>query len=190
MVKHIICYILILSCVITGYVLPIHGISKFSPQLSYPSGMLKNADTLGLLEAFEEHEEIRASLTQAVSGSISLADVTRATQYYYDYYNNGVEAYYGYDRGRIFTDDSLQVDKETATAIKNFEEFLPGARILMRMVEGRMCVVFSIVKNTTGKHEDYYQEDLIYTLFDLSDLELYGYDQIEENWYFKITPME
>jgi len=152
--------------------------------------MLKNADTLSLLEAFEEHEEIKASLTQAASGSISLADETRAANYYYDYYNNGAEAYYGYDEGRIFTDDSLQVDKETAAAIKNIKELLPGAYISMRIVEGGMCVLFSIVKNTSGNDGDYYQEDLIYALHDLSDLEPYGYDKIEDNWYFRVTGME
>lgn len=190
MIKRIICCVLSISCIVSGCLLPIPGKSELSPQSSYPPGMLMNADTIGLLEAFREHKEIRALLIQAASGSISLLDDTNVAFYAYDDCNDGTGAYYEHNKGAVLTDESLRVDKTTAEAIAKIEELLPGVSVRMLTVDDeRMCVFFSIVKNTTGKDGDYYQEDLTYTLHDLSDLEPYGYYKVEDNWYFKVAGM-
>lgn len=154
----------------------------------HPQGEKLHADTMGLMEAFTKHEDLRALFVQAASGSLPLADITEASQYSFD---DGTKAYYysdrkgGVIRGGI-TDDSLRVDEKSADAIREIEARLPGVHVrMLDFEEGVICVAFTIVKNTTGGDYDYYEEDLIYSPNATWDKN----DQIEEGWWFWSAPM-
>ena len=87
-------------CCVLCFCITLTGCTRISskdyiPLSTYLPGSKLYADTMGLLEAFTENEELRTLFEQAASGSIPLADLTKSDQYYYDYYMNGTKAYYG-----------------------------------------------------------------------------------------------
>jgi len=190
MKKTFICCVLCFCLALTGCSLRDIFPKEYIPLSTYIPGSKLYADTMGLLEAFTENEELRTLFEQAASGSMPLADHTKAIQYSYDYYRNGTNAYYGTSHEGVFTDESLRVDGKTADAINQIEELLPGVHVWMREVlDGKMCVVFSIVKNTTGEDDGYYDEQLFYSSEDLSEIEQYGNLKIGEGWWFFTVPM-
>lgn len=164
--------------------------NEYTPLSSRQPASKLYADTMGLLEAFTKHEELRALFEQAASGSISLADIKKADYYTYDYYNKGTDAYfYRNNEGKTITDDSMCVDKKTADAIHKLGDLLPGVSIRMRTIEGKLCVNFYIMKNTTGEDNGYYGEEIYYSSDDISSAEEVKLIKIGEDWWFVTLPM-
>jgi len=92
--------------------------------------------------------------------------------------------------------------EETAAVISRLRELFPGysdnyrLRVGRRVEGGMRSVEFTILlrhENFVGKvhhAEDQYTEFLIYSPNDLSDLEIYGYKKIDENWYSRFMHSE
>jgi len=91
--------------------------------------------------------------------------------------------------------------EDTAAKIGKLRELFPGysdnhrLRVGRGVTGDRKGVQFSILlrhENFVGKvrhAEDQYVEFLIYSPDDLSDLEMYGYEKIDENWYSRFMGM-
>lgn len=185
MKKTFICCVLFICITLTGCAL-----IDNTPLSSHQPASKLFADTMGLLEAFTKHENLRALFEQAASGSMPLADVTKADYYSYNSNDDGTNAYYyRNNEGKTVTDDSMRVDEKTADSIRKIKELLPGVNIRMRAIEGRMCVNFYILKNTTGEDDGYYGEELYYSSQDLSDIKEIRFTEIGEGWWFFTTPM-
>jgi len=163
-----------------------------------------------LAKAFMEDEDVRELFIKVAHVSYDLAENHNASGFMYYPGSFGywetvgkTESFFYRIDGSWVTDDSLKVDEETAAAIKRLRELFPGYKdqyqLNIRMgstsTEGRLFVEFTILlrhKNFVGKvrhAEDQYMEFLIYTPYDLSDLEIYGYKKIDENWYSRFMGM-
>jgi len=91
--------------------------------------------------------------------------------------------------------------EDTAAKIGSLRELFPGYSDKYSLGVGRdikadrNSVEFAILlrhENFVGevRHaEDQYSEFLIYSPDDLSDLEMYGYKKIDENWYSRFMPV-
>ena len=146
------------------------------------AGCSKSSSSMSLRDAFVDNEEIRELFSEVASASINLIDVTKM----YDI----TKTYYHYDNG-LFRGQQKEflVDEETVEAINKIREAIPKVTICMRPIsnsnyvfEGRLCVFFSVVKKSTGCFSDYYQEDLVYSLYELP---AQWYERIGEGWYFR-----
>jgi len=92
--------------------------------------------------------------------------------------------------------------EDTAAKIGRLRELFPGYSdnyslgVGRGVTGGRKGVEFSILLRHENfveivRHaEDQYMEFLIYSPADLSDLEMYGYKKIDENWYSLFMPIE
>ena len=149
-----------------------------------------------LTSAFKEDVEIREIFIEIANASVHLADDARLSlvadpkncRYYYDYYGDGTQAFYYYDRGVFITDDSLGVDEKTAAAIEKLRTIFPGISIAIHPIRNvdRMSITFSIHRSPEEDSRYAYQDMLIHSQYDLSDLEGQGYVKIEEGWYYSI----
>jgi len=160
----------------------------------------KQSEPKGLLaKAFIEDESVRELFIKVAQTSIDLYDETKADAFIYapkyNSFQDAEEAYYYFDnKSGYITDDSMRVDEETAIAIKRLKELFPGNKDYIELSiwmgsivnEGRVCVGFLIENYERFRHvENIYSELLTYSLYDLSDLEIYEYKKIEDNWYVR-----
>jgi len=164
-----------------------------------------------LAKAFMEDEDIRELFIKVAHVSYDLADKRNASglTYYPGHYGywetvEETESFFYRCDGSWFTDDSLKVDEETAAAIRMLRELFPGHKghyqldvgVGSKSTEGRLFVEISLLlrhEDFVGEathSEDLYIEYLIYTPYDLSDLEIYGYKKIDDNWYSRFMPIE
>jgi len=164
-----------------------------------------------MANAFMEDEDIRELFIKVAHVSYDLAKNHSASSLsYYPGFQGSWEVeeteafFYNsyYSNGKWVTDDSLRVDEETAAAIRRLRELFPGLRDHDQLnvgmgstsTGGRLTVEFTLLlryEDFVGEAthaEDIYMEFLIYTPRDLSDLEIYGYKNIDENWYSRFMP--
>jgi len=143
---------------------------------------------ISMRDVFMQNEDINELFVQVATTSLQLIEASYTydddIHYYYDYNRDNTAAYFYKQDGWYITDNHLIVCEKAANAIRVLKESFPGISIRMSPVEGRMCVFFSVIKKSEGKKGQYYQEDLVYSIFEVS-----GYDRVDDNWYFRVFSM-
>jgi len=161
-----------------------------------------------LAKAFMEDEDIRELFVKVANVSFDLVGSHNAS--YYSYYPGfygsweveETEAFFYETYGKWVTDYSLRADEETAAAIRRLRELFPGLKDHYQLnigistsTEGRFSVEYTLLlrhENFIGiarDSEDLYMEFLFYTPYDLSDVRMYGYTEIDENWHSRFMPI-
>jgi len=128
-----------------------------------------------LRDMFLDNEETQNLFAEIASTSINLVDITEM----YDV----TKIYYRYDNGMFCEqrEESPMVDEKTVENINKIRAIIPDISISMRPINSRICVFFTIVKKNNGCNGGYYQEELIYSLYELPEA---NYSKISERWYF------
>ena len=141
-----------------------------------------------LAKAFMEDEDVRDMFNEVAHAIIDLPFKSRPAHFTGEESDEEVEEY--------------SFGEETAAVISRLRELFPGysdnyrLSVGRRVEDGRRSVEFTILlrhENFVGEvthSEDQYVEFLIYSPDDLSDLEMYGYKKIDENWYSRFMPIE
>jgi len=165
-----------------------------------------------MANAFMEDEDIRELFIKVANLSFDLVGSHDA--YYFSYYPGSyshwetaeeTEAFFYnnyYTNGKWVTDDSLRADEETAAAIRRLRELFPGLRDHYQLnigistsTEGTFSVEFTLLlrhEDFVGEathSEDLYMEFLFYTPYGKSDVRMYGYTEIDENWHSLLMPV-